>query len=553
MFKVFEALILSIGLLFTRPVMAQTNAPAFPGAEGFGAGTTGGRGGSVYIINTLSDSTNSGCQPNNSSTTCSIRDCVQASGKRICIFSVGGLITVNSTLSIDNSDITIAGQSAPGGGVTFKLGTSSELFSTHASNVIMRYLSLRPGPGGENHGNQISDNHSELQNIMMDHLSVSWGVDSNIETWYRVVSGTFQNLLVSEGLNCSTHSKGCHSKGIMIGGYADGTGSAPGTQNFSVLDNVMASNQDRNPLMQMCGNAQVINNVTYNPGTTFSHQQLNCVGASSYVNWINNFHKKGPAGDFTDLKIIPKSDNTVCSSGKTYLSGNVGAHGDWTYEFKAPCIQADILTTTPASGPSVSTVSAQDAYNNLLADGGAGNSRAVSCDGNWFNRRDSIDTRVINDIKNGTGKIIDSPADVGGWITPDAGTACADDDHDGLPNAFEQRYFGSVTAAKPNDDPDGDGYTNIEEFLNGTEPTNGQPPTAGPSTQPTASPAPMPGDANGDNIVNATDYASYWLPNFINYNSTGSSVSGGAKVGDFNSDGKVNGVDYVIWLNATSI
>ena len=346
-------------------------------------------------------------------------------------------------------------------------------------DVILRFVSLRPGPGGENHASQMASSGNALYNIVVDHSTFSWGVDSNIETWYRVYNSTIQWSLISEGLNCSTHSKGCHSKGLMIGGYAGSESkNSIGSENISVLNNLMAHNADRNPLMQMCGIGQVINNVTYNASTTFSHQQLNCKGTgyegTSYVNWINNYHKKGPSGSQTDLKIIP-SDSGVCSSGKTYMNGNVGNNGTWSYSFSGSCDtnKANILVTTPASAPVVATTNANDAYVNVLTDGGAGNSKGIGCDGVWYNRRDSIDTRIVNDVKNGTGQIIDNPSQVGGWITPASGSPCAHSDNDGMPDVWENKYgFNPSNSADGITDADGDGYTNLEEYLNGTDPGN---------------------------------------------------------------------------------
>ena len=521
---------------------------AFPGAEGFGANSIGGRGGKVYEVTNTSDAG-----------TGSLRACVEASGPRICVFKVGGLISLNSPLIITNPYITIAGQSAPGGGITLKLGSLAsdiDMFLTETHDVIIRYLSQRPGPGGENHGNQIAKNNTALSNIMIDHNSISWGVDSDIETWYRVTNSTIQRSIVSEALNCSTHSKNeanCtaditrgHSKGLMIGGYQGGEGSnSPGSENVSVLNNLMASNVDRNPLIQDCGITQVMNNVTYN-ALIFSQQQLNCVSGTSYVNWINNYHKKGPVGAQTDLEIIP-SDGGSCSAGKVYMNGNVGNNGTWTYNNS--CSAASIVTT-PAGAPAVATTTANAAYTSVLAD--VGNNRGLNCDGTWYQRQDAIDARVINDVVNGTGKIIDDPSQVGGWVTPGTGSGCADADHDGMPDVWEQTHGLNPNNAADGSQLAGSGYTNLEEYLNGTGQTGGNPvpsPTTVPTNKPGVSLTPtstvLVGDANYDGVVNEIDYTNYWLPN---YNKT---MSGGASVGDFNNDGKVDGIDYVLWLENT--
>jgi hypothetical protein len=118
-----------------------------------------------------------------------------------------------------------------------------------------------------------------------------------------------------------------------------------------------------------------------------------------------------------------------------------------------------------------------DAYNSVIADGGVGNSRGISCDGSWYNRRDSIDARVINEVKTATGKIIDDPSQVGGWIVPASGTPCADSDHDGMPDVWEQVYAFNPNAQDGSADKDGDGYTNVEEYFNGTNPGDSVPPT----------------------------------------------------------------------------
>jgi len=183
---------------------------------------------------------------------------------------------------------------------------------------------------------------------------------------------TIQWSIISEGLNNSTHSKGAHSKGLMIGGYQGSETGGKGSENISVLNNLMAHNSERNPLMQLCGIAQVINNVTYNPEWTFSHQQLNCPLGESYVNWINNYHKKGPSStSSSDLKVIP-ADNGTWSSGKVYVQGNIGPsrpnntlpETNWV-GIGTGGNSANIITTIPATAPSVTTSTALDTYANI--------------------------------------------------------------------------------------------------------------------------------------------------------------------------------------------
>jgi pectate lyase len=446
-------------------VKTAAHTLAFPGAEGFGANSLGGRGGKIIEVVNLNDS-----GPG------SLRACVEANGPRICIFRTGGLIQLNSTLKIVNAYITIAGQTAPGGGITLKTtGSGADTLDIATHDVVVRYLTFRPGPGGENHGAQIASNGKALYNIMIDHCTFSWGVDSNIETWYRVYDTSIQWSIVSEALDCSTHSKGCHSKGIMIGGYAGSESKdTKGSEDISVHHNLIAHVGERAPLLQICGVAQIVNNVTYNTYWTFSHQQDNCPGFASYVNWIGNYHKKGPdSTSNSDLKVIPADSGKLAGGGaKVYVRGNIGPSRTDNSQPESNWVDPgsrSYIVTNPAPAPTITTTSALKAYKQVLAS--AGNSAGVACDGTWFKRRDSIDSRVVKSVVNKTGHIIDDPSQVGGWITPASGTPCTDSDHDGMPDIWEVKY-----ALNPNDysdavaDADGDGYTNIEEYINATSP-----------------------------------------------------------------------------------
>jgi len=469
LYRLTAFILITTILLAHGSAQAAPAVPAFPGAEGFGANTVGGRGGKVYEVTNTNDS-GAG----------SLRSCVEASGPRTCVFRTGGLIILNTPLTVRNPYITIAGQTAPGGGITLRTASGGDVFSTKTSQVIMRYLTVRPGPGGSNHADQIASNGEALSNIMLDHMTYSWGVDSNIETWYRVVNMTLQWSLISEALDCSTHPKGCHSKGLMIGGYAGSESkNSKGSENISILHNLMAHDADRTPLMQMCGTAQVINNVSYNAHSTFSHQQDNCyvpAGSAPYIsriNWIGNYHKQGPdSTSSTDLKVIPADSGTYSGGAQVYVSGNIGPSRSSNSLPDSNWVDSGsrkFIVTTPAEAPAVTTMDALTAYASVLDQ--AGNSQGLDCDGNWFRRRDAIDTRVVNDVQNGTGQIIDDPSQVGGWIKPASGTPCADSDHDGMPNAWEVKYgLNPNNASDGPADADGDGYTNLEEYLNGTDP-----------------------------------------------------------------------------------
>ncbi len=453
---------------------------SFPGAEGFGAAETiGGRGGTVYEVTNLNDSGVG-----------SLRACVIASGPRTCIFKVGGTITLSSQLVVTNPYITIAGQTAPGGGITLRKnsGSGGDLITSKTHDVIVRYISGRVGPGGEDHVTQLSSNNStSIYNIIFDHCSFSWGVDSIWETWYQTHNVTLQWSFISEGLDCSTHSKGCHSKGVMIGGYKQGENSTSrGSYDVSLHHNLMAHNGERTPLMQFCGTGQVVNNITYNPYWTFSHQELNCIDPNyqSNVNWIGNYHKQGP--DSTSTKNLKVSVTGNNGKGGAYVANNLSrlknksTDSNWVIEANG------FIVNTPFPAPAITTTSATDAYDNVLNEGG--NSKGIDCNGNWFNRRDSIDARVVNEVKTGTGHIIDDPSEVGGWITIAGGTACTDTDRDGIPDGWEVTF-----GLNPNNISDGaaissNGYTNLENYINGVSGLA----VNTPSPDPTASPSPAP-------------------------------------------------------------
>ncbi len=460
------ALLAIAGMLMGHQAAKAASIAAFPGAEGFGANTVGGRGGKVYEVTNKNDS-GAG----------SLRNCVEAAGPRVCVFRTGGLIVLNTPLALQNPYITIAGQTAPGGGITIRTASGGDVFSTQTSQVIMRYLSVRPGPGGSNHGDQIASNGVALSNIMLDHMTYSWGTDSNLETWYRVVNFTLQWSIISEALDCSTHPKGCHSKGLMLGGYAGSESkTSKGSENISVLHNLMAHDGERTPLFEICGTAQVVNNVSYNPYWTFAHQQDNCYVPAggpfiSRINWIGNYHKKGPdSTSSTDLKVLPADSGVYSGGAQVYVKGNIGPSRSSATQPESDWVDSGsrkFIVTSPATAPAVTTTDAQTAYTDVLNE--AGNSRGLDCNGNWYSRRDAIDARVVNEVRNGTGHIIDDPSQVGGWITPAAGTPCADSDHDGMPDAWETKNgLNPNNAADGVLDADGDGYTNLEEYLNGT-------------------------------------------------------------------------------------
>jgi len=398
--------------------------PAFPGAEGFGSNTIGGRGGKVIEVTNLNDSG-----------TGSLRACVTASGPRVCVFKTGGTIPLSSTINISNPYITIAGQTAPGGGITLKNATyDGPPLSISTHDVVLRYITSRAQPVGSNGSNtyalSMHKSNGGGYNIVIDHCSLSWGIDSVTETWYSYYNVTYSRNIIAEGLDCSTHSKGCHSKGLMIGGYAAGSGdtSGRGSYDISIHHNLLAHNGERAPMIKTSGMVDVVNNITYDVWWTFMHVYKHSLYGPMNYNFVNNYLKSKPGTSNSSFSV---ADDGVSGelSPSIYYNGNVGGTG-----VKSSATPYLVNNHFSVAMP-VTTLPASESYSNVLAD--VGNNKRLDCSGNWVNKQDAHDVRVINDVKNGTGKIINHPNDVGGYLTIATGTACTDTDHDGMPDAWE--------------------------------------------------------------------------------------------------------------------
>jgi hypothetical protein len=336
----------------------------------------------------------------------------------------------------------------------------------------MRFLTLRAGPPSPGDGMMIqsSDSH-DTYNIVIDHNSLSWAVNRDLATWYDVHDISIQWNIFSEGLNCSINPKGCHSKGALLGGYAsDEKKDKPGARNISFHHNLMANNVERNPLVSTSGVTDVVNNVVYDPSWSFSQVDMQSQLVSIPANFVGNYFKPGVDTDPSKYGI--NVSDVGAFGAKIFVQGNIGPHrtSDDLPEIDIvdPAARRFVVTNRNPAAP-ISTTSALDAYNQVLA--GAGANMGLNCDGTWIVRRDAIDTRIVNDVRNGTGKIIDNPSQVGGWLRIDSATPCSDSDHDGMPDLWEQKYgFNPNDPTDANKDANSNGYTNIEEFLNGTDP-----------------------------------------------------------------------------------
>jgi pectate lyase len=422
--------------------------PAFPGAEGFGSQTAGGRGGQVIEVTNLNDD-----GPG------SLRAALEAEGgPRIVVFRVGGTIELQSSLRIENPYITIAGQSAPGEGITLKNAPSNTdpALRVETHDVIIRYIRSRPGASTELSSSLDAFLISNGHNIIVDHASFSWATDENVDVEDNAHDITIQWSIISEGLYDSTHEENLHSMGMRLGGE--------NSERISIHHNLFAHNNSRNPRINNDGIIDVVNNVVYNPGFLgeeggWGASHIKDDFGSNLVNYVGNYYKRG-VNSLEDFYVSAEDDVEI------YVQGNITpARPDDDLDEAIGVVRPDDLSKVVQDrhpAPPISTTSAFDAWDQVLAGAGAS-----------LPARDAVDERIVQDAIQGTGNVIDDPAEVGGWPDLDPGTPPADSDHDGMPDDWENLY--GFNPDEPTDglgDADGDGYTNVEEYLNGTNPTS---------------------------------------------------------------------------------
>lgn len=436
---------------------------AFPGAEGFGKYAGGGRGGQVAEVTNLEDD-----GPG------SFRYALQAfPGEPLTvIFKTGGIIELKSPIVIKRSNLTIAGQTAPGDGICLK-GHSFMLNGAgqggNKGNIIIRFIRSRPGSTFSKgvYGFDMENCHD----VIIDHCSFSWA-NEECAAMYDTKNTTVQWCIVSEGLYEAGHMKGHRSYGGVWGGqYASYHHNLIAHQNSRTVRFNGGRAHDTVALIDYR------NNVIYNWGNQNACYggDVKIAGAISQVNMLNNYYKPGPATPET-LKFLQVSDAGASSKGVTQwcISGNTmngnkqltknnwqgvdlsGLPPDSVYKARAGqafAISSPILMQT-----------AKESYEAVLKNAGA-----------VFPVRDAVDNRIVNETKTGTasgmgsfGKagIIDHPEAVGGWPVYKTIPAPADTDHDGMPDEWEIK-----NQLNPNDSGDrnkiaADGYTMLEKYLN---------------------------------------------------------------------------------------
>jgi len=409
--------------------------------------TAGGRGGKVIAVTNLNDS-----GPG------SLRAAVGASGPRTVIFKVSGTIALDSRIDVTEPRLTIAGQTAPGGGVTLRMNPDADecvdrgTMQISTSDVIIRYLRFRPGPTpcADDSHDAVTIYKGGAENVAIDHSSFSWAVDENVNTYDASRNITVSNSIISEALANSTHPEGEHSKGMLAGGV--------GAHNISIHNNLFVSNIDRNPQISGVSVADIRNNVIYNYGDG-SGDGATLISSSKgepEINWVNNYYKPGPDSpkDRAEFDIY---DGSTGASHQWFGEGNVRWTPNGVQPARVTSKAEGARVTAAFDAPAVNTLSAGDAYTEVLANAGAS-----------YPHRDAVDARLVKDVRNGTGGVIDDPSDVGGYpALPTDAPAPADADGDGMPNAFETQHGTNPDQADANGDSNGNGYTNIEDWFNG--------------------------------------------------------------------------------------
>ncbi|MET0308274.1 MAG: pectate lyase [Sphingomonas sp.] len=436
--------ILAGGFLLCGACAAQagdrTPATAFPGAEGAGAFSLGGRGGQALFVTNLDDS-----GPG------SLRAAVEAKGPRTILFRVSGTIRLAKPLVVREGRVTIAGQSAPGDGITLR----DQRLQVSADDVVIRYIRARLGDESKTESDAIWINRG--RRIILDHVSASWSVDETLSASANYTSPeegfydlTVQWSIISESLTHSLHAKGEHGYGSLI---RAGRGAK-----VSFHHNLWANHEARMPRPGNYSGPEIDplgaffdfrSNVFYNWGKGHSGYNADKATLSRY-NFVDNAYIAGPQSGkniaFNESDMLARAwfagnsmNGTIPADPWSLVTG-VQPDG---YRLAGP-VEVAPVTPEPAAA----------SYARVLAFAGASKAR------------DAVDARVVTGVRDRTGRQIDSQRDVGGWPELRSLPAPKDSDGDGMPDAWEKAHgLNPRDARDGNADRNGDGWTNIEEWL----------------------------------------------------------------------------------------
>jgi len=380
-----------------------------------------------------------------------------ATGPRAIVFDISGTVLLKSELEIEKSYLTIAGQTAPGDGITLRDQTVS-LKNCH--DVIIRYIRFRLGDKNKEPGGDDTLTTNDIDNVMLDHVSMSWAIDGTHDL-RRGGNMTIQWCILSEALHDSIHTKGPHA---MCASYREPSGP------LTLHHNLFSTCRDRHPTLGSAKEGDPLtvvdfrNNVIYNWSATANF-------CDHFINAINNYWRPGPETDPQRLPIAVKGGLPHAARG--FMSGNIfEGRDDWTRDnyaaldferwlgpdsnYKYAGTLADWKAKPRDLGANAPvTVSAREAFEQVLAQVGASL------------QRDAVDERVVGHVRTHTGRLIDSQDEVGGWPALKSRPPLKDTDRDGMPDAWEAAH--DLDPSDPADGPkdrNNDGYTNLEEFLN---------------------------------------------------------------------------------------
>lgn len=427
---------------------------AFPGAEGGGRFTSGGRGGEVYIVNSLEDYDPDTEKPIKGT----LRDAVSGNN-RIVVFDVSGVIDLKDTLRINSKNLTIAGQTAPGDGITV---TGFDTNISDSENLIIRYIRFRPGADNIYEGDSMDGiwGRSE-KNVMVDHVSASWSTDETMSI-YRAENMTVQWSIIAESLTMSGHTKGRHGYGAIMGGV-----------NTTYHHNLVANHTSRAPRIgggtpeaddnDHIALTDIRNNVIYNWGFNGCYG-----GGRAKSNFVYNYLKPGPGTrDNVKSQIIDAGEAN--KPGWFYVNGNYmegspevtadNSLGVKVSEASAPFTEIvnEEFEMDGTSAEALKSTDARTAYKEVLAKAGA-----------VYPKRDALDSRILTEVKNGTGTFANRHEEVGGLpytevISREEGW---DSDKDGIPDTWETENGLDPSNSKDSREIAENGYANIENYIN---------------------------------------------------------------------------------------
>lgn len=437
------------------PFLADAQLKAFPGAQGYGTTTVHGSGRhltppstTVYRVTSLADS-GAG----------TLRQCLEASGPRVCVFETSGRIQLNSEVKVKNPYLWVAGQTAPSPGV---MVTGHALVLDQVTDVLLQHLEWRAGDTNMTNltiddkvvtGDSISIWYAKR--VVLDHMSVSWAVDGNLDFWCGDSTSTFcsdvtvQNTIVSEGLGINVHPDTVGGRTTTGNGKPHSTGTLvnPYTKNLSYHHNLLAHNWDRNIQAQSPSNLEFLSNVVYNWGGSVGNRTFMVAHKRTgpiFATLIGNHYKAGPNSSPTAKCLFTES--TLDASSRYYLEHNIcpSRPTDSGDEWLFSAVPTSYRATVPPLPRLVGAEWAPTTYEHVLANAGARP---------WD--RNTTDVRIINDVRNGTGG------------KKDCIDKCDGSDVQ-VPGGWPTKAVNTRTLTLPDPllgDCDKDGYTNLEEFL----------------------------------------------------------------------------------------